>query len=106
MTVQFCSRPLKASSLWTGHFDFIFRASKSTGENTITFGQESDYTGPLGNTMKVVAQRNGDVITATAMGVDIKLELVGGKGGFQILFRKIFDFPKISVGGVMCGRGK
>ena len=56
--------------------------------------------------MKVVAQRNGDVITATAMGVDIKLELVGGKGGFQILFRKIFDFPKISVGGVMCGRGK
>ena len=55
------------------------RASKSTSENTITFGQESDYTGPLGNTMKVVAQRNGDVITANAMGVDIKLELVGGK---------------------------
>jgi len=57
----------------------FFRASKSTSENTITFGQESDYTGPLGNTMKVVAQRNGDVITANAMGVDIKLELVGGK---------------------------
>ena len=28
--------------------------------------------------MKVVAQRNGDVITATAMGVDIKLEIVDG----------------------------
>ena len=55
------------------------RASKSTSENTITFGQESDYTGPLGNTMKVVAQRNGDVITANAMGIYIKLELVGGK---------------------------
>ena len=58
---------------------FYFRASKSTSENTITFGQESDYTGPLGNTMKVVAQRNGDVITANPMDVDIKLELVGGK---------------------------
>ena len=29
--------------------------------------------------MKVVAQRNGDVITANAMGIYIKLELVGGK---------------------------
>ena len=36
--------------------------------------------------MKVVAQRNGDVITATAMGVDIKLELVGGKGGFHLFW--------------------
>ena len=53
--------------------------------------------------MKVVAQRNGDVITATAMGVDIKLELVGGKGGFQISFRKFFDFPKICVGGIIFG---
>ena len=58
--------------------DFYLSASKSTGENTIVFGQESDYTGPLGNTMKVVATRNGDVITASAMGVDIKLEIVGG----------------------------
>merc|ERR1712060_965418 len=54
-------------------------ASKSTSENTIVFGQESDYTGPLGNTMKVNATRNGDTITASASGVEIKLELVGGK---------------------------
>ena len=64
--------------VWLKVTNYIFRASKSTAENTIVFGQESDYTGPLGNTMKVVAQRNGDVITATAMGVDIKLEIVDG----------------------------
>merc|ERR1711970_476166 len=53
--------------------------SKSTPENTITFGQESDYTGPLGNTMKVTAKRDGDVITASAMGVEMKVEICGGQ---------------------------
>ena len=48
-------------------------------DNLITFGQESDLTGPLGNTFKVNITRSGDKLTCSVKDVEITMEIAGGK---------------------------